>query len=144
MCSSDLAAAPTGSGKSLAYLAPAVASGLRVVVATATVALQDQLVGKDIPQLAAATGIEFRAVALKGRANYVCRAKLRTADDPEALFEVRPGASFDDDLAVVRRFAASSPTGDRADLPEDVSDSSWAACSCSGQECPGEIGRAHV
>lgn len=132
-----VAAAPTGSGKSLAYLAPAVASGLRVVVATATIALQDQLSGKDIPQLAAATGVRFRAVTLKGRANYVCRAKLRTADGPDALFEIRPGTAFGAELDVVRRFAEESPTGDRADLPEDISDASWAACSCSGQECPG-------
>lgn len=132
-----VAEAPTGSGKSLAYLAPAVSSGLRVVVATATIALQDQLVGKDIPQLAAASGIPFRAVALKGRANYVCRAKLRVADAPDALFDVRPGDRFADDLEVVRQFAGTSATGDRADLPAEVPDASWAACSCSGQECPG-------
>ncbi|MFM7060405.1 MAG: ATP-dependent DNA helicase [Actinomycetes bacterium] len=132
-----VAEAPTGSGKSLAYLSPAVASGLRVVVATATIALQDQLIGKDVPQLRRASGVPCSAVTLKGRANYVCLAKLGTATDPDALFDVRPTASFDDDVDAIRAFAASSTTGDRAELPADVSDSSWAACSCSGQECPG-------
>jgi len=132
-----VAEAPTGSGKSLAYLSPAVASGLRVVVATATIALQDQLIGKDVPQLRRASGVPCSAVTLKGRANYVCLAKLGTAKDPDALFDVRPTASFDDDIDTIRAFAASSTTGDRAELPADVSDSSWASCSCSGQECPG-------
>jgi len=132
-----VAEAPTGSGKSLAYLSPAIASGLRVVVATATIALQDQLIGKDVPQLRLASGVPCSAVTLKGRANYVCLAKLGNADDPEALFDVRPGATFDADVEAIRAFAATSTTGDRAELPADVSDASWAACSCSGQECPG-------
>jgi ATP-dependent DNA helicase DinG len=132
-----VAEAPTGSGKSLAYLSPAVASGLRVVIATSTIALQDQLIGKDVPQLRKASGVPFSAVTLKGRANYVCRAKLGVAKDPEALFDVRPSATHDADVDAIRAFADSSLTGDRADLPADVPDSSWAACSCSGQECPG-------
>lgn len=129
--------APTGSGKSLAYLVPAIASGLRVVVATSTIALQDQLIGKDLPQLASATNVRFTATALKGRANYVCLSKIRTADAPETLFDQRPGASFDDDLRTVRDFSEASPTGDRAELPGAIPDSSWAAFSCTGQECPG-------
>ena len=132
-----VAEAPTGSGKSLAYLSPAVASGLRVVVATSTIALQDQLIGKDVPQLRRASGVPCSAVTLKGRANYVCLAKLANAKDPDALFDVRPGADFDSDVDAIRAFAASSSSGDRAELPADVSDASWAACSCSGQECPG-------
>ena len=132
-----VAEAPTGSGKSLAYLPPAVASGLRVVIATSTIALQDQLIGKDVPQLRKASGVPFSAVTLKGRANYVCLAKLGVAKDPEALFDVRPSATHDTDVDAIRAFAESSLTGDRADLPADVPDASWAACSCSGQECPG-------
>src|SRR5204863_7367814 len=74
-----VAEAPTGSGKSLAYLAPAVALGLRVVVATSTKALQAQLVGKDLPALAEHGSVSFTYGMLKGRANYLCRAKLRAA-----------------------------------------------------------------
>ncbi|MEI6570619.1 MAG: DEAD/DEAH box helicase, partial [Actinomycetes bacterium] len=128
--------APTGSGKSLAYLVPAIASGLRVVVATSTIALQDQLIGKDLPQLASATDIRFTATALKGRANYVCLSKIRTADAPETLFDQRPGDSFAEDLKTVRDFSEASPTGDRAELPGSIPDASWAAFSCTGQECP--------
>ena len=129
--------APTGSGKSLAYLVPAIASGLRVVVATSTIALQDQLIGKDLPQLAIATNIPFSATALKGRANYVCLSKIRSADAPETLFDQRPGDSFGDDLKAVREFSKASPTGDRAEMAGAIPDSSWAAFSCTGQECPG-------
>lgn len=132
-----VAEAPTGSGKSLAYLSAAVASGLRVVIATSTIALQDQLIGKDVPQLRKASGVPFSAVTLKGRANYVCLAKLEVAKDPEALFDVRPSATHASDVDAIRAFSKASMTGDRADLPFDVPDSSWAACSCSGQECPG-------
>src|SRR5690348_11158322 len=72
-----LAEAPTGSGKSLAYLVAAVASGLKVVVATSTIALQSQLTGKDLPALQESGGLDFSYALLKGRANYLCRAKLR-------------------------------------------------------------------
>src|SRR6187455_3036255 len=68
-----VAEAPTGSGKSLAYLAPAVASGLRVIVATSTIALQSQLVDNDLPLLAEHGGVPFTFALLKGRSNYVCR-----------------------------------------------------------------------
>src|SRR5262249_5112506 len=74
-----VAAAPTGSGKSLAYLAPAIASGRRVVVATATIALQTQLITRDLPSVAEFGGVDFSFALLKGRSNYLCRAKLRTA-----------------------------------------------------------------
>src|SRR5581483_4484939 len=67
-----LAEAGTGTGKSLAYLVPALDSGLRVVVATATKALQEQLLTKDVPTAAAALGREVRVAVLKGRQNYLC------------------------------------------------------------------------
>ncbi len=72
-----LAEAPTGSGKSLAYLVPAVASGLKVIVATSTIALQSQLAGKDLPALQEHGTLKFSFALLKGRSNYLCRAKLR-------------------------------------------------------------------
>jgi ATP-dependent DNA helicase DinG len=132
-----VAEAPTGSGKSLAYLAPAVASGLRVVVATSTIALQSQLVGKDLPALQAHSGITFGYALLKGRSNYLCRAKLRAAAAPDALFERAVGLNFPRELKAIDAFAEASTTGDRTELPIDVADATWAAVSCTSIECPG-------
>src|SRR5436305_12781894 len=73
-----LAEAGTGTGKSLAYLIPALESGQRVVVATATKALQEQLLVKDVPAAARALGRDVDVVVLKGRQNYVCRRQLST------------------------------------------------------------------
>ncbi|MHB8680511.1 MAG: ATP-dependent DNA helicase [Acidimicrobiales bacterium] len=86
--------AGTGTGKSLAYLLPVVASGRKTVVATATKALQDQLAGKDLPQLAAALGAErpFRFAVLKGRANYLCRQRLAEMAVPGPGTLLPPGA----------------------------------------------------
>ena len=111
-----VAEAPTGSGKSLAYLAPAVASGLKVVVATSTIALQSQLVGKDLPVLAEYGSVPFTYALLKGRANYLCRAKLRAAAKPDALFEQPVVAAFSKHLEHFDKFASTSTTGDRAEL----------------------------
>jgi ATP-dependent DNA helicase DinG len=132
-----VAEAPTGSGKSLAYLAPAVALGLRVVVATSTKALQSQLVDKDLPLLVEHGGVSFTFGMLKGRANYLCRAKLHAAAQPDALFEVPVGATFPNQLAALEAFASSSETGDRNELDAAISDASWAAVSCASAECPG-------
>src|SRR5881409_3292820 len=96
-----LAEAGTGTGKSLAYLVPALLSGKRVVVATATKALQEQLLTKDVPAAAAALGRDVRVAVLKGRQNYACRkalhgfgllggALMRTAEDAAAFEELRP------------------------------------------------------
>src|SRR5207244_7271938 len=71
-----IAEAGTGTGKSLAYLIPALESGLRVVVATATKALQEQLLANDVPLAAAAVGREVDVAVLKGRQNYLCRKNL--------------------------------------------------------------------
>ena len=72
--------AGTGTGKSLGYLVPAVLSGRRVVVATATLALQDQLIGKDLPFLAANLGRPVDVALLKGRSNYACRQRLNEVE----------------------------------------------------------------
>ncbi|MCU1428932.1 MAG: helicase, Rad3 [Actinomycetia bacterium] len=132
-----LAEAPTGSGKSLAYLAPAVASGLKVVVATSTIALQSQLVGKDLPALREHSKVPFTYGLLKGRANYLCRAKLRAAQRTDALFEQPVAAGFPKDLEHLDTFASTSGTGDRIDLTDVIADSTWAAVSCTSMECPG-------
>src|SRR5919202_6485529 len=90
-----LAEAGTGTGKSLAYLLPALESGERVVVATATKALQAQLLEKDIPAAAAALGRDVDCVVLKGRQNYLCRRSLHgvgLAAPAGAPFPAAPGA----------------------------------------------------
>lgn len=138
-----VAQAPTGAGKSLAYLAPAVASGLRVVVSTATIALQDQLVGKDLPDVARHAGVACTYARLKGRSNYVCWAKLRAARRPEALFHERVGPDFDTELGSIEAFADVSTSGDRSELGHDVSDATWRAASCGSDECPGRLRCTH-
>jgi ATP-dependent DNA helicase DinG len=130
-----VAQAPTGSGKSLAYLAPAVASGRATVVATATLALQDQLWRKDLPLVAEQSGIPFEAAVLKGRAQYLCLARLRAAVGGEALFDERPGPDLAAELTRLERFAADSETGDASDA--DVAPGVWRAVSCGPNECPG-------
>lgn len=130
-----VAQAPTGSGKSLAYLAPAVASGRATVVATATLALQDQLWRKDLPLVAAESGIPFDAAVLKGRGQYLCLARLRAAVGGEALFDERPGPDFAEVLTRLERFAAESETGDASDAA--VTPEVWRAVSCGPNECPG-------
>src|SRR5262249_45143728 len=103
-----VAEAPTGSGKSLAYLAPAIASGRRIVIATATLTLQDQLWNKDIPHLREHGWADFTAALLKGRSQYICRAKLRRALAGQPLLDERPGPTLARDLERLERFAASS------------------------------------
>jgi ATP-dependent DNA helicase DinG len=130
-----VAQAPTGSGKSLAYLAPAVASGRATVVATATLALQDQLWRKDLPLVAEQGGIPFEAAVLKGRAQYLCLARLRGAVGGDALFDERPGPDFAAVLARLERFAAETETGDASDAA--VTPEVWRSVSCGPNECPG-------
>jgi ATP-dependent DNA helicase DinG len=136
-----VAEAPTGSGKSLAYLAPAIASGARVVVATATLTLQDQLWQKDLPHLHEHGGVEFTAAVLKGRSQYVCHAKLERARGGDARFGERPGPGFARDVERLVRFAAASDTGDFAGV--DVADASQRAASCAPMECPGAAKCSH-
>src|ERR671925_629417 len=110
-----LAEAGTGTGKSLAYLIPALASGQRVVVATATKALQEQLLTKDVPAAAAALGREVRCAVLKGRQNYVCRRALHGLElFGAALFRTpADGRRFEE----LRPWLDTTETGDRAELP---------------------------
>jgi len=133
-----LAEAPTGSGKSLAYLVAAVASGLKVVVATSTIALQSQLTGKDLPALRELGTVPFSFALLKGRANYLCLAKLRAAAAPDALFEVPVGPGFGRQLEQFRKFAQRSDTGDRSEFDHEVNDATWRAVTSTSVECPGK------
>ena len=130
-----LAEAGTGTGKTLAYLVPAVLSRQRVLVSTGTKNLQEQLFFKDIPTLQAALEVPFTATYMKGRANYLCLHRLDQLGAQEGVAH----AVF---LPIVRDWAARTQTGDRAeleDLPEDLplwNDLSAAAETCLGSECP--------
>lgn len=134
--------AGTGTGKSLAYLVPAILSGRRVMVATATKALQDQLFGKDLPFLHEHADRPFSYALLKGRSNYVCLQRLdeveRALDGDaqlgfDGLAERAPGAELD----LIAEWAAETTTGDRADLPFEPTPAAWSALSVSAMECPG-------
>ena len=82
--------AGTGTGKTLAYLVPAIEADARVVVATATKALQDQLATKDLPFLAEHVGRDFDWAVLKGRSNYVCLQRLRSGSVQARVFTLKP------------------------------------------------------
>ncbi|HEX2381745.1 MAG TPA: ATP-dependent DNA helicase [Acidimicrobiales bacterium] len=138
--------AGTGTGKTLAYLVPAILAGRRTVVATATKALQDQLVGKDLPFLATHLDHSFTFASLKGRANYLClqRAKevLGPADETSeqlAMAGVDPLADRAPRSELLRliEWGTETDTGDRADLTFEPSTAAWAALSVSARECPG-------
>jgi ATP-dependent DNA helicase DinG len=105
--------AGTGVGKTFAYLVPALLSGERVLVSTATKALQDQLFARDLPRLAAAFGLPVKLALLKGRASYLCPYRLELARR-EALLPDRATVSL---LAKVERWAQGTHTGDLAELP---------------------------
>ncbi|HJU02934.1 MAG TPA: ATP-dependent DNA helicase [Actinomycetes bacterium] len=126
--------APTGVGKSLGYLVPIVAAGRRAIVATATKALQSQLVERDLPRLAEAFDTTF-ALAM-GRANYACWARM------EALVAAtRLAATRTEEAALeVAAWAADSATGSRLDAPPGVRDDVWDLISTSGEDCPGQKG----
>jgi ATP-dependent DNA helicase DinG len=131
-----VAEAGTGVGKSLAYLVPALASGRRVVVATATKALQEQLLDKDVPVAAAALGADVDVRVLKGRANYLCRRALQ-GFQPFLLADGRDAAAWEG----MQTFLDETETGDRAELEVEPSAALWAELSvgpdrCSGRRCP--------
>lgn len=144
-----LVQAGTGTGKSVAYLVPAmlkaVATNRTVVVSTATLALQRQLVGRDLPRIAAALapliGREPTFAVAKGRHNYVCKARLNAdfeapEDDAAALFAA-PTTSLGKEAKRVRTWAYLTETGDREDLEPAPDPRVWRGISVSGTECIG-------
>ena len=130
--------AGTGVGKTFAYLVPALLSGERVLVSTATKALQDQLFSRDLPRLAQALGLPVRLALLKGRSSYLCPHRLSLARQ-EALLPDRTSVAL---LAKVERWALTSSSGDLADLPGLDERSSLLPFitstrdNCLGSECP--------
>jgi ATP-dependent DNA helicase DinG len=131
-----LAEAGTGTGKTLAYLVPAILSRQRVLVSTGTKNLQEQIFFKDIPALRAALPMPFTATCMKGRGNYLCLHRI------DQLQNGASPAAHDVFLPMIRDWAARTETGDRAeldDLPEDLpfwNEVSAAAETCLGSECP--------
>jgi ATP-dependent DNA helicase DinG len=136
--------APTGVGKSLGYLVPAileaVASGTKVVVSTKTISLQEQLIRKDLPFLQSVMPVPFDAVLLKGRGNYLSLRRLVSAiDRREDLFP-----EFSDEGEQLARLAAWSDeteTGDTSDLDFRPKPAVWDevrsdADNCMGRKCP--------
>jgi ATP-dependent DNA helicase DinG len=131
-----MAEAGTGTGKTLAYLVPAILSRQRVLVSTGTKNLQEQIFFKDIPALRAAMQLPFTATCMKGRANYVCLHRLDQMKEGNSPFV------HDVFLPMIREWAARTDTGDRAELdglPEDLpfwSEVAATAETCLGTECP--------
>jgi len=143
--------AGTGTGKSLAYLVPALHSGGRVVVSTATLALQAQLVESDLPRLADAVapllGRRPTFALLKGRHHYLCRAKLEgsTVEEPtDGLFDDGPqwlgqAGRLGKQMTRLREWAEETETGDRTELEPGVDDQTWRLASMPARECIGAV-----
>ncbi|MEU7041886.1 ATP-dependent DNA helicase [Streptomyces varsoviensis] len=143
-----LVQAGTGTGKSLGYLVPALAHGERVVVATATLALQRQLVERDLPRTVDALHPLLRRrpefAMLKGRSNYMCLHRLHEGvpqEEEEGLFDpfesATPTSKLGKDLLRLRDWSSDTETGDRDDLTPGVSDRAWSQVSVTSRECLG-------
>ncbi|MBC5801239.1 MAG: ATP-dependent DNA helicase [Candidatus Eremiobacteraeota bacterium] len=124
--------AGTGVGKSLAYLVPALRSGKKVVVSTATIALQEQLVKKDIPLVVGALGIPARVELLKGRNHYLCRAKLDRLRTERLVAQSGTMEAMWD-------WADRTGSGDRGELPFAPPPLEWEALDADADDCVGEF-----
>ena len=146
--------AGTGTGKTLAYLVPAILSGKRTVVATATKTLQDQLASKDLPFLVETLrdflGREFTWAVLKGRSNYVCRQRVaeltgestskRKRDDSPTLLELDEySASTKREIDRLLAWSTTSASGDLDSLPFTPNERAKSAIAVSSEECPGAL-----
>ena len=133
-----LAEAGTGTGKTLAYLIPAILSRQRVLVSTGTKHLQEQIFFKDLPVLRLALDVPFKAAYMKGRSNYLCLHRFDVARETRDLRGIQDRAC----LALIESWAPHTETGDRAeleDLPEDLplwNDIAATSETCLGTECP--------
>jgi ATP-dependent DNA helicase DinG len=126
--------AGTGTGKTLAYLVPAILSGRRVVISTNTKALQEQLFFRDVPFLEKAFGQPLKVCYMKGRSNYACRQKIYEAEDSPVLSGLEEVAEFH----IIQNWEQTTETGDRAeltDLPENSS--AWAKIDARSDLCAG-------
>jgi len=144
--------AGTGTGKTFAYLVPALLSGARVLISTGTRTLQDQLFAKDLPLVSAALGRPARVALLKGRGNYLCRYRLARAAEGEQLALVdsaATGRAARSMLSRIQRWALTTQRGDLAEV-RGLSDSHavWPQVTSTRESCLGvrcaEISRCHV
>jgi ATP-dependent DNA helicase DinG len=132
-----VAEAGTGTGKTFAYLVPALLSGGKVIVSTGTKTLQDQLFNRDLPAVRDALKVPVTVAMLKGRANYVCHFHLERAAN-EGRFISREDARY---VHIIRNFLENSRTGDKAELSEVPENATiWPSVTstrdnCMGQEC---------
>ncbi|GAA3658708.1 ATP-dependent DNA helicase [Nonomuraea antimicrobica] len=141
--------AGTGTGKSLAYLVPSIRHAMDadtpVVISTATIALQRQLVDRDLPRLAETLGKELphepTFAILKGRRNYLCRYKATAGwpeeDEQDSLFDPREVSATGRMVQRIQEWAEETETGDRDELVPGVSEQAWRQFSVSAQECLG-------
>jgi ATP-dependent DNA helicase DinG len=133
-----LAEAGTGTGKTLAYLVPAILSRERVLVSTGTKNLQEQIFFKDLPVLKKTLGVPFTATYMKGRGNYLCLHRFAAVKDGPAIYSRDERAAIE----AIDEWSRRTETGDRAemdDLPEDLpfwSDIAATAENCLGADCP--------
>jgi ATP-dependent DNA helicase DinG len=156
-----LVQAGTGTGKSLAYLIPAlhhaVSTDKPVLVSTATLALQAQIIGRDLPRLLESIQDELprppQVALVKGRSNYLCKQKLAGGfpeddEDQEALFAAaveptggvttyEPTSKLGKEVVMLREWADTTDTGDRDDLPSGVTDKAWRQVSVNAVDCLG-------
>ena len=139
--------AGTGTGKTFAYLVPALLSGRSVIISTGTRTLQDQLFRRDVPMLARALGLPAKIALLKGRSNYLCRHRLELATQQGSLLPGERGLARM--LARVSRWAATTKAGDLSELTDLPEQSAlWPSITstrenCLGSECP-QFARCHV
>ncbi len=128
--------AATGTGKSLAYLLPAILWAVhnkqRVVVSTNTINLQEQLIHKDIPLLNQVLDCEFNAVLVKGRHNYLCLDKLNSVDQQGRLMLDRDEQA---DVTALSQWARHTADGSRSDLSLNVSPALWEKVACESDNC---------
>ncbi|MDR1854319.1 MAG: ATP-dependent DNA helicase [Azoarcus sp.] len=133
-----VAEAGTGTGKTFAYLVPALLSGGKVIISTGTKTLQDQLFTRDLPTVRAALKAPVSVALLKGRANYVCPYHLER-NERDGRFLTAQDAT---DMRAIARFARTTKSGDKAECTEVSEDSgAWSAATstrdnCLGQDCP--------
>ncbi|HZY99526.1 MAG TPA: ATP-dependent DNA helicase [Candidatus Baltobacteraceae bacterium] len=124
--------AGTGVGKSLAYLIPAVRSGKKVVLSTGTIALQEQLVRKDIPLVQEALGEPIRVTLLKGRSHYLCKQKLERMRTDRLVAPSRG-------MQELWEWGTRTQTGDRAELPYVPAGDDWEQLDANADDCVGEF-----
>ncbi len=134
-----LVEAGTGTGKSFAYLTPIVAAEKRAVIATATIALQGQIVDNDLPIVATGLDRNVSAAVLKGRGNYLCVQRLAELDRSSHTDQLQllGGSSPGEQLTRVRKWAESTTSGDKEELDPSPSHEVWRALSVGAEECPG-------